>query len=47
MLHEVPPQFIAVLRIVGWDSTPGLTVDPRGGGVPPGSVGNVQGSAVV
>jgi ABC-type transporter Mla MlaB component len=27
VLHEVPPQLAAVLRIVGWDSTPGLAVD--------------------
>jgi ABC-type transporter Mla MlaB component len=44
VLHEVPPQLATVLRIVGWDSTPGLTVDqppgspdPWGGGRP-GSV---------
>jgi ABC-type transporter Mla MlaB component len=44
VLHEVPPQLAAVLRIVGWDSTPGLAVDeppgspdPRAGGRP-GSV---------
>jgi hypothetical protein len=34
VLHEVPPQLAAVLRIVGWDSTPGLAVDQ-----PPGSPG--------
>ena len=35
VLHEVPPQLAAVLRIVGWDSTPGLAVDqpPRSPGV--------------
>jgi ABC-type transporter Mla MlaB component len=44
VLHQVPPQLIAVLRIVGWDSTPGLTLDPPGGGVPPRSVGNMEGS---
>jgi ABC-type transporter Mla MlaB component len=32
VLHEVPPQLATVLRIVGWDSTPGLAVDQ-----PPGS----------
>jgi ABC-type transporter Mla MlaB component len=44
VLHEVPPQLATVLRIVGWDSTPGLAVDqppgspdPRRGGQP-GSV---------
>ncbi len=30
VLHEVPPQLATVLRIVGWDSTPGLAVDQRG-----------------
>jgi ABC-type transporter Mla MlaB component len=34
VLHEVPAQLAAVLRIVGWDSTPGLAVDQ-----PPGSPG--------
>jgi ABC-type transporter Mla MlaB component len=34
VLHEVPPQLANVLRIVGWDSTPGLAVDQ-----PPGSPG--------
>jgi len=33
VLHQVPPQLITVLRIVGWDSTPGLILDPPGGGV--------------
>jgi ABC-type transporter Mla MlaB component len=44
VLHEVPPQLATVLRIVGWDSTPGLAVDqppgspdPQAGGQP-GSV---------
>jgi ABC-type transporter Mla MlaB component len=44
VLHEVPPQLATVLRIVGWDATPGLAVDqppgspdPRAGGQP-GSV---------
>lgn len=31
VLHEVPPQLAAVLRIVGWDSTPGLAVDQPAG----------------
>jgi ABC-type transporter Mla MlaB component len=43
VLHEVPPQLATVLRIVGWDSTPGLAVD-----LPPGSpdprAGNGPGS---
>jgi hypothetical protein len=30
VLHEVPPQLAAVLRIVGWDSTPGLAVHQPG-----------------
>lgn len=34
VLHEVPPQLATVLRIVGWDSTPGLAVDQ-----PPGEAG--------
>lgn len=34
VLHEVPPQLATVLRIVGWDSTPGLAVDQ-----PPGAAG--------
>jgi ABC-type transporter Mla MlaB component len=34
VLHEVPAQLATVLRIVGWDSTPGLDVDQ-----PPGSPG--------
>jgi ABC-type transporter Mla MlaB component len=35
VLHEVPPQLATVLRIVGWDSTPGLAVDK-----PPGRRGS-------
>jgi ABC-type transporter Mla MlaB component len=31
VLHEVPPQLATVLRIVGWDSTPGLAVDQPAG----------------
>jgi ABC-type transporter Mla MlaB component len=27
VLHEVPPQLQTVLRIVGWDSVPGLAMD--------------------
>jgi ABC-type transporter Mla MlaB component len=50
VLHEVPPQLVTVLRIVGWDSTPGLTLDLPGRAAPAissGNVGNMQGSAVV
>lgn len=46
VLHDVPPQLIAVLRIVGWDSTDGLILDPPSGGVAPASVSDVQGSVV-
>ena len=28
VLHEVPPRLLTVLGIVGWDSTPGLTLEP-------------------
>lgn len=41
MLHDVPPHLIEVLRILGWDATPGLTLDDGpcqlatpGGGLP-------------
>jgi ABC-type transporter Mla MlaB component len=44
VLHEVPPQLISVLRIVGWDSTPGLSLDPPGGKVPPRSAGDTWGA---
>lgn len=27
VLHEVPPQLQAVLRIVGWNTTPGLVIE--------------------
>jgi ABC-type transporter Mla MlaB component len=47
VLHEVPPQLITVLRIVGWDTTPGLTIYPPGRGAQPRPVGNIHGSAVV
>jgi hypothetical protein len=47
VLHEVPPQLVTVLRIVGWDSTPGLTLDLAGRGASPSSAGNMQGRAVV
>ena len=29
VLHEVPPQLRAALRIVGWDATPGLILHER------------------
>jgi hypothetical protein len=29
VLHGIPPRLQAVLRIVGWDSTPGLVVHRR------------------
>ena len=45
VLHEVPAQLIKVLRIVGWDATPGLAVDQPGGGIPPGSGRSPQGDA--
>lgn len=41
-LDEVPPQLRAVLRIVGWDTTPGLALHVR---VPP--VRSAQGSRLV
>jgi anti-anti-sigma regulatory factor len=31
VLHELSPELQTVLRIVGWDSTPGLTLDERPG----------------
>jgi hypothetical protein len=37
VLHEVPEQLASVLRIVGWDSTPGLALDQRGPAGTPGS----------
>jgi ABC-type transporter Mla MlaB component len=50
VLHEVPAQLITVLQIVGWDSTPGLALDPPAGGIAPepGRLpeGGRQGSAV-
>ena len=35
VLHEVPAQLIKVLRIVGWDATPGLAVDEAADGISP------------
>lgn len=43
VLHEVPAQIVAVLRIVGWDATPGLTLGLRDGGNPPASVADGAG----
>jgi anti-anti-sigma regulatory factor len=31
VLHELSPKLQTVLRILGWDSTPGLTMDERPG----------------
>ncbi|HUA28219.1 MAG TPA: STAS domain-containing protein [Streptosporangiaceae bacterium] len=47
VLHEIPPQLMTVLRIVGWDTTPGLVLDTQASGAEPRSVGNMHGSAVV
>jgi ABC-type transporter Mla MlaB component len=46
VLHEVPPQLITVLRVVGWDMTPGLTVDLPASGIPPACEGDTPGRAV-
>lgn len=50
VLHEVPAQLVTVLQIVGWDSTPGLALDPPASGITPGPghlpEGGRQGSAV-
>jgi anti-anti-sigma factor len=36
VLHQLPPELETVLRIVGWDSTPGLGLDePPGDGAAP------------
>jgi hypothetical protein len=37
VLHQVPTQLLKVLRIVGWDATPGLAVDQPAGEIPPES----------
>jgi hypothetical protein len=37
VLHGVPRQLKSVLRIVGWDSIPGLAMDQSDSPVPPGS----------
>ena len=40
VLHEVPPQLRTALRIIGWDSTPGLVLPEQEDSIqsPPGSV---------
>ena len=45
VLHEVPPQLITVLRVVGWDMTPGLTVELPASGISPACEGDTQGRA--
>ncbi len=35
VLHQVPAQLLKVMRIVGWDATPGLAVDQPADGIPP------------
>jgi ABC-type transporter Mla MlaB component len=37
VLHQVPAQLLKVMRIVGWDATPGLAVDQPADGIPPAS----------
>jgi hypothetical protein len=39
VLHDVPLSLKAVLRIVGWDSIPGLAMDQPDSSVPPRSAG--------
>jgi hypothetical protein len=39
VLHGVPRQLTTVLKIVGWDSIPGLALDQPGRRVPPRSAG--------
>lgn len=34
VLHQVPAQLLKVMRIVGWDATPGLAVDQPADGIP-------------
>lgn len=36
VLHRVPPYLKTVLRILGWDSAPGLTMDEQDASVAPG-----------
>jgi ABC-type transporter Mla MlaB component len=35
VLHQLRPQLRTVLRIVGWDTTPGLALDERASGASP------------
>jgi ABC-type transporter Mla MlaB component len=42
VLHGVPQSLKAVLRIVGWDSIPGLTLHQLDSSVPPGSAGGPE-----
>jgi ABC-type transporter Mla MlaB component len=46
VLHGVSRQLTAVLRIVGWDSIPGLAVDQPEGGVPPAGESGGHGQVV-
>jgi anti-anti-sigma regulatory factor len=39
VLHNVSPHLNTVLRILGWDCTPGLTMDDRESSVSPRSIG--------
>jgi ABC-type transporter Mla MlaB component len=42
VLHEVPSQLRTVLRIVGWDSVPGLALDGPGAGLRPRPDGRAE-----
>lgn len=42
VLHEVPPQLQTVLRIVGWDTVPGLALDGQGAGIQPRPEGGAE-----
>jgi ABC-type transporter Mla MlaB component len=42
VLHGIPRSLKAVLRIVGWDSIPGLTLDNLDSGAPPGPAGGPE-----
>ena len=42
VLHEVPPQLQTVLRIVGWDSVPGLALDGQVASVQPQPDGRAE-----
>jgi len=47
VLHNVPPRLRTVLRIVGWDATPGLTIDEREATGTPRSGAGTDGAAPV